>query len=157
MERKVADEFGGRIRIRACGLCFQDGKVLLVNHSGIYGHDFWAPPGGGVNFGESIESTLKREFEEECKTIIKVGKFLFGCEFIKPPFHALELFFEVENLNEPQLGTDPELVDHQVISGLKFMSGKDMESMDSKHVHGILSRVQKMDELKRLEGFFTLT
>jgi 8-oxo-dGTP diphosphatase len=154
---KVAEEFGEKIRVRACGLCFRGEDILLVNHSGIYGHDFWAPPGGGVQFGESIEVTLKREFREECKTDIRVGRCMFGCEFIRPPFHALELFYEVENMDEPQLGNDPELVDHQVISDLEFMSEKQMALKEREHLHGILNTVKKPAELKRLFGFFSLT
>ena len=157
MDGKVAEEFGGRIRIRACGLCFQGDSILLINHVGIYGHDFWAPPGGGVNFGETIESTLAREFEEECRTSINIGKFLFGCEFIKPPFHALELFYEVENLNPPRLGGDPELADRQVITELKFMGKKDVKSLDHNQVHSIFHRVDNPKELRRLSGFFGLT
>jgi 8-oxo-dGTP diphosphatase len=156
MTGKVADEFGGRIRIRVCGLCFNEENILLLNHSGIYGHDFWAPPGGGVNFGETIEDTIKREFEEECKTKIRIGKFLFGCEFIRTPFHALELFYEVESLNPPRLGGDPELTDHQVISALQYMSEAEIKKLDGSHIHGIFNLVEKPRELKRLSGFFKL-
>ena len=156
MTGKVADEFGGRIRIRACGLCFQHEKVLLVNHSGIYGHDFWAPPGGGVNFGEPVEMALKREFLEECSTEITVGNFLFGCEFITPPFHALELFYEVVNYGPPALGSDPELADHQVISELKFMGLSELKALPAHNLHGIFRHIQNPLELKRLSGFFTL-
>src|SRR5689334_24082616 len=129
MIKKVADEFGGRIRIRACGLCFQNDRILLVNHSGIYGNDFWAPPGGGVEFGETVETTLRREFKEECRTDINVCRFLFGCQFIQATLHALELFFEVECLSPPAIGNDPELVDHQVISGLKFFDSQSLKAI----------------------------
>ena len=156
MTGKVADEFGGRIRIRVCGICLKNEKVLMVNHSGVYGHDFWAPPGGGVNFGESVESTLKREFLEECKTEIRVGKFLFGCEFIRSPFHALELFYEVETMHQPVLGNDPEMVDHQVISDLKFMGSYDIKQLSESHRHGIFNHVEKPSELMKLSGFYPL-
>lgn len=49
-----------RVAIRV--LVVQDGKVLLVKEAD---DDWWALPGGGVDHGESIESTLTREIEEE--------------------------------------------------------------------------------------------
>lgn len=43
-------------------LIFEDGKLLLLNkkHEG-----FWDIPGGRIEFGETIESALKRELAEE--------------------------------------------------------------------------------------------
>jgi 8-oxo-dGTP pyrophosphatase MutT (NUDIX family) len=49
-------------RVAARVLVVQNGKVLLVRESD---DDWWALPGGGVDHGESIQSTLFREVEEE--------------------------------------------------------------------------------------------
>ena len=49
-----------RVAIRV--LIVKDNKVLLVKEAS---DDWWALPGGGVDHGESIESTLVREVEEE--------------------------------------------------------------------------------------------
>ncbi|HSX31548.1 MAG TPA: NUDIX hydrolase [Candidatus Saccharimonadales bacterium] len=49
-----------RVAIRA--LIMQDGKVLLVKEKD---DNRWALPGGGVDHGETAESTLRREVEEE--------------------------------------------------------------------------------------------
>lgn len=49
-------------RVAARVLVMQGDKVLLVKESD---DDWWALPGGGVDHGESIESALKREIEEE--------------------------------------------------------------------------------------------
>ena len=49
-----------RVAIRV--LVIQDDKVLLVKEAD---DDWWALPGGGVGHGETIESTLVREVEEE--------------------------------------------------------------------------------------------
>lgn len=54
-----------RSRHGSYGILIQDGKVLLTqNHSGPY-QGLWGLPGGGIEFGESPEDTLQREFLEE--------------------------------------------------------------------------------------------
>jgi 8-oxo-dGTP diphosphatase len=49
-----------RVAIRV--LIVQDNKVLLVKEAE---DNWWALPGGGVDHGEIVESTLTREVEEE--------------------------------------------------------------------------------------------
>jgi len=49
-----------RVAVRA--LIVQDGKLLLVKEAD---DNWWALPGGGVDHGETVESTLVREVEEE--------------------------------------------------------------------------------------------
>lgn len=157
MLQKVAEEFGGRIRIRVCGLLFKAGEILLVNHKGIYGHDFWAPPGGGVEFGESLENALKREFMEECKLEVAVKGFLFGCEFLRLPLHAIELFYEVEANGVPALGNDPELSGHDLLSDLQFIDAQRLRDLPTDHLHGIFQKVQNPQQLKQLTGFYRLS
>lgn len=49
-----------RVAVRV--LIVQDDKVLLVKEAS---DDWWAFPGGGVDHGETVESSLVREVEEE--------------------------------------------------------------------------------------------
>lgn len=49
-----------RVAIRM--LVIHNDKVLLVKEAD---DDWWALPGGGVDHGETVESTLTREIEEE--------------------------------------------------------------------------------------------
>jgi len=49
-------------RVAARVLVVQDNKILLVKE---VDDDWWALPGGGIDHGESIESTVAREIEEE--------------------------------------------------------------------------------------------
>lgn len=49
-----------RVAVRA--LIVQNNKVLLVQETL---ENWWALPGGGVNHGETVQTTLAREIEEE--------------------------------------------------------------------------------------------
>lgn len=102
--------YQGKVRIRACGILVEDGKILLVKHEGLgsLGY-FWSPPGGGCEFGEPVDQTLKREFSEEVGLDIEAGEFAGFHEHIDCRFHAMELFFKVKRLSgNVLLGSDPE-------------------------------------------------
>ncbi|PWK29244.1 8-oxo-dGTP diphosphatase [Arcicella aurantiaca] len=123
MNQEIINQYGNHLRVRVCGICVQDGKILLINHSGMNeSGEFWSPPGGGLQFGETIEECLKREFLEETNTIISVGNFLKINEFVKPPLHAIELFYEVKIVSgDIQIGFDPEM-EQQIIKEVKWLS-----------------------------------
>ena len=110
MSNEITEIYGKRLRVRVCGLLYEHERLLLVNHTLPDHPEWWAPPGGGVEFGEALEDALKREFEEETGLKITVGQFAFGCEFIGGSLHAIELFFHVTRLGgTPAIGYDPEL------------------------------------------------
>jgi 8-oxo-dGTP diphosphatase len=154
MDAEVAKIYGQKVRVRVCGLCWQGGDLLLVNHRGVTSGDFWAPPGGGIEFGQSIEQTLRREFLEETGLTIRVGEFMFGCEFIRGPLHAIELFHEVfATAGELRAGRDPEI---QIIRDARYMSNEDVRGIPQKQLHGVFQHVDKVADLKDLKGFLRI-
>jgi len=153
MYEEIAKVYGNRVRVRACGLCWEGENLLLVNHV-LADKDLWAPPGGGIEFGEAIEVALKREFKEETGLNILIEGFMFGCEFINVQLHAIELFFECKRVSGQLLkGEDPEL---QIISDVRFLTPKEIRSLPQENIHGILRKTTKKDELKKLRGFYTI-
>ena len=154
MENRIHEAYANRLRVRVCGLCWQDGRLLMVNHRGLAQGDFWAPPGGGVEFGESIEDRLQTEFAEETGLVIRREKLAFVCEFRRDALHAVELFFDVSIAGgKLQVGTDPEL---DIIEAVSFMSPDEIAALPPSAVHGIFSKVKTAHELRSLAGFFTI-
>jgi len=125
LNENLINQYGNQLRIRICGICVQDNKILLINHSGLNeSNEFWSPPGGGLQFGETIEECLKREFLEETNTIILVGKFLKIREFLKPPLHAIELYYEVKIASGiVKKGFDPEM-EEQIINDIQWFNSE---------------------------------
>ena len=142
MNQEIINQYGNQLRVRVCGICVQDDKILLINHSGMNESDeFWSPPGGGLQFGETIEDCLKREFLEETKTIILVGDFLRINEFVKPPLHAIELFYEVKIVSgEIQIGFDPEMQE-QIIKDVKWLSFEEVLNKEEGRLAKILVEI----------------
>jgi 8-oxo-dGTP diphosphatase len=132
----LSEKYGGKIRIRVCGICEQNDKFLLINHKALTFNDiFWTAPGGGVEFGESIEHALKREFAEETGLKVLVGDFLGIFEFIENGFHAIELFYNVKAIGgEEKLGSDPEM-ENNIFKEMKWMLKSEISNLKKTEKH----------------------
>jgi len=157
MTDSVYSTFGNKLRVRVCGLCEDNQRLLMINHTGIKSGDFWAPPGGGLEFGETVEACLKREFLEETGLEIEVQDFQLICEFIRPPLHAIEIFFRVKiNQGTLKTGIDPEMMDKQIIQEVKFMSWTQIGGLSPQSRHGIFNLVDESSKILDLKGHFKL-
>lgn len=54
----------------------RDGEVLLLERKGSHGEGTWAPPGGHVELGESLEECAARETLEETGVVIGDVEFI---------------------------------------------------------------------------------
>lgn len=116
--------FENRIRIRVNGILTKEDSLLMVQlRSPVNDKLIWMPPGGGVEFGESMRECLCREFSEETGLEIAVENLAFINELVEPPFHAVECYFLVRREGGSlALGTDPELPDdQQLLKDLKWI------------------------------------
>ncbi|NOS57548.1 MAG: NUDIX hydrolase [Cyclobacteriaceae bacterium] len=157
MDKSVLELYGNLLRVRVCGICIRNDQLLLVNHRGLVEGDFWSFPGGGMQFGETAKECLTREFLEETGLTVEVGDFLFTCEFISVPLHAIELFFIVnEKEGNLRVGTDPESGRNQIIQNVAFMAQADLSKINKAHLHGIFNKTEKIDEIIALRGYFKL-
>ena len=138
--KEIETAFGNRLRLRVSGICVQNDSVLLIKHKSLGKKGIlWAPPGGGLKFGETIHEALKREFLEETGLIVEIGELISVNEYLEPPLHAVELFFKViitdGNLS---MGLDPELsTENQIISEIKFIPFSELAILDPETVHSL--------------------
>lgn len=157
-QKQDRNPFEGQVRVRVCGLLVENGQILLLKHDNIGpGGHLWSPPGGGVEFGENLEETLKKEFEEETNLHIEVGDYLFTNEFISNKYHAIELFFEVCRISgEISLGNDPELsAEEQILSELRFFSQEELEKLPAETIHNAFDAAGARDKIAELRGLIT--
>jgi ADP-ribose pyrophosphatase YjhB (NUDIX family) len=88
------------------GICRRDGDVLLIKKSRGPYKGLYDLPGGRIEFGEKVEETLQREFEEEIgvpslNEISFLGYNEYFCTFTndvgeEKNFHHMGLYFSVE-------------------------------------------------------------
>jgi 8-oxo-dGTP diphosphatase len=157
LNEQIIRTFGKKLRIRVCGICVEDGKILLVKHHALGEKGvFWAPPGGGMMYGTSAEENLRREFREETGLLIRVEEFLFVHEFLDPPLHAVELFFKVRVIGGSLItGLDPEMSDtEQIIREVQFVPFEEITRSDRMYYHNIFTICKDLSKIQDLRGYF---
>lgn len=155
MSDTVHELYGNRVRVRVCGLLAEQDRILMINHRSLGSENFWAPPGGGLNFGESAIAGLIREMKEETGLEAEVGDLRFVCEFNHSPLHAVELFFLVKRVGGSlAVGADPEMSGQQIIREVRFMTWKELEKINPHWLHGVFREVAEPSQIMQLRGYF---
>jgi ADP-ribose pyrophosphatase YjhB (NUDIX family) len=156
ISKEIESKFGHQLRSRVNGVLIENEKILMVKHLMGNGREFWSTPGGGMVYGMNAADNLKREFLEETCLTIEVGEYLFVHEFLKPPLHAIELFFEVKILDGlAVLGKDPELSNtDQILADIRWMSIEDLHSLEKNSIHRIFWGIKSLSELVLCKGYF---
>lgn len=153
----AAAAYADKMRVRVCGICIKDDALLLVRHAKtIANKAFWVPPGGGLTYGESMNEALKREFLEETGLEVNVTRFLFVNEFLRPPLHAVEFFFEVKPVGGTLItGTDPEAgAEQQLIEQVQWLTVKEIQQIPLADKHTCLHLLLSLDDLLGLPHNF---
>ncbi len=70
-------------RIRVSGILENNGEILFVKHRK-NNKEYYLLPGGGVDFGETFEVALKREFLEEVNLEVEVDRMCIISEGVDP-------------------------------------------------------------------------
>ena len=87
-------------RVRVAALIIRESKILLAQHEK-GGRCYWLLPGGGVEFGESVEEALHRELLEEAGLPIRVHDLLWVVDSIPDDHHrhVINLILNAEALS----------------------------------------------------------
>ena len=90
-----------RLRPIVIGVAVRDGRILAGEGFDTHKRErFYRPPGGGIEFGESSEDALRREFREELDTEVTAVGYLGALEnvftFDGRPGHEILLVYRVE-------------------------------------------------------------
>jgi 8-oxo-dGTP diphosphatase len=136
---RIPDALAGRVRVRVGALVFDRPEaptaVLLAEHAGLWGPEpFWTPPGGGVEFGESMGEALVREVREETGLDVAMGPVRYALDFVRPPLHAVSFYAEARLASgtaaDAVLGSDPELAaDGQILRSLRWVPLEDLAGL----------------------------
>lgn len=89
-------------RVVVGALIEQNGKYLLVKEVLEDNREYWIIPGGGVDFGESLEEAIKREIKEETGLDIEIIRYIQHKEAIFPEYnyHTIIFLFLAKPLNK---------------------------------------------------------
>ena len=93
------------------GVAIRDDRVLAIEgFDAVTGERFYRPPGGGIDFGETSEQALRREFREELAVELADVDYLGGLENVFTyegrPGHEIVLVHRIELPDEPRFSGD---------------------------------------------------
>lgn len=82
--------------IRCRAIIIHDNRILVVKHS--VDSNFYALPGGHLEWGEDVKTCMRREVIEELGITPEIGRLLYVRNFIdKDSKQSIEFHFEIIN------------------------------------------------------------
>ncbi len=144
------ENYQQKVRVRVCGVCVFEDKILLVKQIGLPHLPYlWLPAGGGVEFGETLQVALQREFLEETALEIEVGKLLFVNQYVGELLHAIEFFFEVKIVKgQIQDAYYPE--NEPYLAEVRWLSFEELGQIPATFKHTFLHHLQSAAQIKDL-------
>ena len=111
-----------KVRLSIKALIIKDENLLCIKH--IKNNEvYYGLPGGGQNFGETVEEAIKRECLEEAGLEVNPLQVAFVRDYIgkhhqfakdSSDHHQVEIVFYCEALSEPKASLRSEMDTHQV-------------------------------------------
>jgi 8-oxo-dGTP diphosphatase len=90
-------EVNKNIKVGTGVMIFKDGKILVGKRRNRHGHGEYSFPGGHLDYMESLEDCVKKEYLEEVGVKIKNIKFLcVSNETAYPPRHGILIAFTAD-------------------------------------------------------------
>lgn len=114
------------IRPRVAVVLVEDGKILLLKHKK-QDREYWVLPGGGVEFGETLEEAGVRELMEETGLEVRLMNLLFISESIPPDKHRHVMNFYFQG---KRIGGSEHLGDEEILAELQWHELDDLQHLE---------------------------
>ncbi len=118
-----------RYGISAAALIVQQKQLLLVNHRKNGQYDFWVPPGGKLQGGESIFDCARRETMEETGLSVELDRIIYIVEYAEPGYHFCKFFIRCKTFDGNLTLTNGEQGE-TCLTDARFFSKADMKGLD---------------------------
>lgn len=115
------------VRIRVAGILIRGNRILLIAHKK-NDEIYWLLPGGGVDYGESLQEALRREFVEELNIVVEINDVALISDSIDPSGnrHVVNICFLCTYIDgEFTLGKEQRLHDFSFF-GIEELQGLDI-------------------------------
>jgi len=86
--------------LTADGIILKNNKILLVKRIPYPFSGFWSLPGGHVEYGERVETAMKREMKEELGITVKIKKLIgiYSDPKRDPRYHTVTAIYLLEKI-----------------------------------------------------------
>lgn len=103
-------DFLNEIKVVVKGVLIRNNRILIIqrSHTDSFGAGTWEVVGGNLNFGESLEEALKREYLEEVGLKITVKNLLFSTTFFTSNDRQIVLLSYLCESEESQISLSSE-------------------------------------------------
>ncbi len=118
-----------RYGISAAALITLHNRLLLVNHQKNGQYDFWVPPGGKLQGGESIFDCARRETMEETGLSVELDRIVYIVEYADSSYHFCKFFIRCATFNGRLTLANREQAETFLVDA-RFLSKGDMERLD---------------------------
>lgn len=81
-------------RVRVTGVLIEDSKLLLTEQHVTQARN-WSLPGGGLEYGETIEQCIIREVKEETGLDVSVKGLLYVCDHFQNGAHIVHIILSL--------------------------------------------------------------
>ena len=128
----IQDDLGQGPYVTVDAVIERPGGVILIERSNPpYG---WALPGGFVDYGESVETAVLREVQEETGLTLNAPRLLgiYSDPQRDPRFHTISVVYVGKGEGQPQFGDDAK--------GLKIVPYKDLLKLEYAFDHKAILR-----------------
>ncbi|NCO11279.1 hypothetical protein CO038_03235 [Candidatus Pacearchaeota archaeon CG_4_9_14_0_2_um_filter_39_13] len=112
------------IKIRAGGIAYKDGKLIIARHHK-EGKTYYVLPGGGLENEESPQQALEREFIEETGFKVKVGRLAYYKILYNDEYYSLDMIYECEIVGGKLEINDPD----GKVEEVKFVDKEELDEL----------------------------